>query len=306
MSFFVWSGPATALIVGSSTEEILWFSLLFLFGLVVGSFLNVCIYRLPLNKSIVTPPSSCPHCGGSIRWYDNIPLLSYLILGGKCRACKSSISIRYPLVEALTGFLFGFFFCEFVLRGGQPISVYLAYVALSSALIVSSFIDLEFYVIPNEITVWGTALVPLYSLLFPSLHPSADPLRGLTLVCNERLNAVMASLLGILVGGGLILLTALLGSLALRKEAMGMGDVKLMAMVGGVVGWKLSVMVYFLAPFFALVGSIPLLRSGKERKLPYGPFLSMATLVALLLQGPFIRFFDSRLFILSEVVKGNF
>jgi leader peptidase (prepilin peptidase)/N-methyltransferase len=294
------------LIEGASAGETLWIVTLFLFGLIVGSFLNVCIYRLPRNKSIVFPPSSCPHCGEFIKWYDNIPLLSYLMLGGRCRTCKAPISPRYPLVEALTGLIFGLFFCKFVLRGGQPLSVYIACVALSSALIVSSFVDLEFYVIPDEITLWGTALAPIYSLLFPALHPSTDPLRGIALLGNTRLDALAASLIGILVGGGLILITALLGSMALRKEAMGMGDVKLMAMVGGVVGWKLSVIIYFLAPFFALLGAIPLLWSGKERKLPYAPFLSVATLVALPFQRPLIEFFNSRLFILSEIVKEVF
>ncbi len=228
------------------------------------------------------------------------------MLGGKCRACGSPISPIYPIVEALTGFIFGLFFYRFAVKAGQPPSVYFAYIALSAALIVSSFVDLEFYVVPNEITHWGTALGPLYTLLFPSLHPSADPLRGLSLIGNDRLDAVLASLTGILAGGGIVLLTALLGGLVFRKEVMGMGDVKLMAMVGGVVGWKLSIIIYFLAPFFALVGAIPLLLSGKGRRLPYAPFLSVATLVALPLQTSLIKFLDSRLFILSEVVKALF
>ncbi|HHT9153206.1 MAG TPA: prepilin peptidase [Candidatus Hypogeohydataceae bacterium YC40] len=297
---------SSASIAGFYAEELVWFLTLFLFGLIVGSFLKVCIYRLPRGKSIVAPPSFCPHCGEFIGWYDNIPLLSYLLLGGKCRACKVHISLRYPLVESLTGLLFGFFFYEFVLREGKPLSVYIAYVALASALIVSSFVDLEFYLIPDEITVWGTVLGPIYSLLFPTLHYSANSLRGLALSGNERIDAVVASLLGILVGGGLILFTALFGSIVFRKEVMGMGDVKLMAMVGGVVGWKLSVIIYFLAPFFALALAIPLLGLEKERKLPYAPFLSIATLVVMSFQRPFVEFFDSRTFILSEVVKGLF
>lgn len=209
-------------------------------------------------------------------------------------------------MEALTGLLFGLFFCLFVLRKEQSLSVYIAYVALSSALIVSSFVDLEFYVIPDEITLWGTALGPIYSLLFPALHSSSDPLRGLVLLGNERLDAVVASFIGILTGGGLVLFTALLGAVVFKKDAMGMGDVKLMAMVGGIVGWKLSVIIYFLAPFFALLGAIPLLWLRKGRKLPYAPFLSIAALMALSFQGPFIRFLDSRLFMLSEIVKEVF
>jgi leader peptidase (prepilin peptidase)/N-methyltransferase len=293
----------SALTAGFSTEEIFWFLILFLFGLIVGSFLNVCIYRLPRGKTVVVPPSFCPHCGKTIRWYDNIPLASYLLLGGRCRICKARISLRYPFVEAITGFLFGFFFFGFVLREGQPFSVYAAYVALASALIVCSFIDLELYVIPDEITLWGTALGPFYSVLFPALHTSN---KGISLSGHERVDALASSVLGILVGGGLILLTAIFGSIAFQKEVIGMGDVKLMSMVGGVVGWKISVIIFFVAPFFALLWAVPALGLKMGQKVPYAPFLSLATLVVLSYSRPFIEFFDSRLFILSEVVKGLF
>ncbi len=293
-------------IPGTSAEEALWFFTLFLFGLVTGSFLNVCIYRLPRNRSIIAPASFCPSCGAFVKWYDNVPLLSYLLLRGKCRSCKSPISLRYPLVEALTGLLFGLLFIQFVLKQEQSLSLYVAYTALSSALIVSSFIDLEFYLIPNEITMPGIIAGPIFSFLFPGIHYPVNHLGAPLTLDYSRMDALSASFTGILIGGGIVWLTAVIGSFVFRREAMGMGDVKLMAMIGGITGWKLALMVYFLAPFFALAAAVPLFFVGKGRKIPYAPFLSMATLAALFFQRPFTKFLDSRLFILSEVVKEIF
>lgn len=269
----------------------------------MGSFLNVCIFRIPRNESIVSPSSHCPLCGRPIEWYDNIPLVSYfLLLGGKCRSCKGDIGLRYPLVEALTGLMFGAFFYSLVLRAGEPLSVYMAYSLLGCALLVSSFVDVELYIIPNEITYLGMAFGPVFSFLFPDLHHSSGSYREFGLLGGQRLDALASSLCGMLVAGGLVLLFAVLGQIAFRKEAMGMGDVKLMAMMGGVMGWKLAVIVFFLAPFFALFVSIPLLLTGglgEGRKVPYAPFLSLAALVSIPLQAPFIQFLDSRIQIFS-------
>lgn len=274
-----------------------------IFGLIVGSFLNVCIFRLPRNESIVSPGSHCPLCNEPIKWYDNIPLVSYfLILKGRCRSCGGSISLRYPLVEVLTGLMFGVFFYALVLRAGEPLSVYIAYSALGCALLALSFIDIETFIIPNEITYLGMAFGPIFSFLFPALHHSPGACGELGLFEGQRLDALASSLCGMFVAGGLVLTFALLGQVAFKKEAMGMGDVKLMAMVGGIVGWKLSVIVFFLAPFFALSVSIPLFLTGSlERgcKIPYAPFLSMAAMVSITLREPLVRFLDSRLEIFS-------
>jgi leader peptidase (prepilin peptidase)/N-methyltransferase len=277
---------------------------LLIIGLAVGSFLNVCIYRIPIGKSIIRPGSFCPLCKKPITWYDNIPIISYVLLGGRCRWCKEAISLRYPIVESLTGALFILFFYCLVIKTGEPLEVYVIYTLLGCALIVSSFIDVELYIIPNEITYAGMVSAPLFSLLFPSLHHSTGNLRVFNLLGSVRLDALAASLLGILIGGGLVLVFGVLGTLLLRKEAMGMGDVKLMAMVGGIMGWKPAVVIFFLAPFFALAVAIPLLFLGKGRTIPYAPFLSMATLVSIPYHEPFVRFLDSRLYLFSELFRG--
>ncbi|MEE9584032.1 MAG: prepilin peptidase [Candidatus Brocadiales bacterium] len=272
-------------------------------GLIAGSFLNVCIYRIPRSKSIISPGSHCPLCNGPIKWYDNIPLISYfLLLRGRCRSCGGDISLRYPLTEALTGLMFGVFFYSLVFQAGEPLSVYVAYSVLGCALLVSSFVDLESYIIPNEITYFGMVFGPVYSLLFPVLHHSSGSYRGFGVLEGQRLDALASSLGGMLVAGGLVLGFAVLGQVVFRQEAMGMGDVKLMAMIGGVTGWKLAVMVFFIAPFFALLVNIPLLLKGGMgggHKIPYAPFLSLAALVSIPLQEPLIRFLDSRIHIFS-------
>lgn len=272
------------------------------FGLIMGSFLNVCILRIPRNESIVWPGSHCSRCGGTIVWYDNIPLVSYFLLKGRCRSCSGEISPRYPLVEALTGLMFGVFFYSLVLKAGVPLSVYAAYCLLGCALLVSSFIDVELYVIPNEITYLGMVFGPVFSFIFPALHRPPGSYVAVGAMEVGRWDALASSLCGILVAGGLVLVFVVLGQIALRREAMGMGDVKLMGMIGGIVGWKLSVMVFFIAPFFALLLSLQLLLRGqleKGHKIPYAPFLSIAALVAIPLQGPLIRFLDSRIYIFS-------
>lgn len=272
-------------------------------GLIAGSFLNVCIYRIPRSESIISPGSHCPLCNGPIKWYDNIPLISYfLLLRGRCRSCGGDISLRYPLTEALTGLMFGVFFYSLVFQAGEPLSVYVAYSVLGCALLVSSFVDLESYIIPNEITYFGMVFGPVYSLLFPVLHHSPGAYRGFGVLEGQRLDALASSLGGMLVAGGLVLGFAALGQVVFRQEAMGMGDVKLMAMIGGVTGWKLAVMVFFIAPFFALLVNIPLLLKGgmgRGHKIPYAPFLSLAALVSIPLQEPLIRFLDSRIHIFS-------
>lgn len=269
----------------------------------MGSFLNVCIFRIPRSESIISPGSHCPLCGKPVRWCDNIPLVSYfLLLKGKCRSCGGDISLRYPLIEALTGLMFGVFFYSLVCQAGEPFSVYVAYSILGCALLVSSFVDVELYIIPNEVTYFGMAFGPVFSFLFPALHHSPGSYRGFGVLEGERLDALASSLCGMLVAGGLVLVFAVLGQVAFKKEAMGMGDVKLMAMIGGVVGWKLAVIVFFLAPFFALAVSVPFFLTGgleKGRRIPYAPFLSLAALVSIPLQETFIRFLDSRIEIFS-------
>ena len=239
--------------------------IVFIFGSMIGSFLNVCIHRMPKNESIVFPASHCPACKKSIFWYDNIPILSYLVLAGKCRACKTKISFRYPLVEALTALLLTALLVSF---GFTP--KFFAYSIMTCGLIVATFVDFEIQEIPDEISLGGIVVGFSLAFIFPSILGEASRLHGL-----------LSSLIGAVAGGGTIYALGAFGKLVFKKEAMGGGDVKLMAMIGSIIGWKLALLTFFIAPFLGVVpGLISKFKSGAEI-IPYGPFLSAAALVSV-------------------------
>ncbi len=237
---------------------------IFFAGLCIGSFLNVCIHRLPKGKSIVRPPSSCPACGALIRWYDNIPILSYVILHGHCRGCKASISIRYPLVELLTGLLAMITWARY--GQGVPALIYFGFIVI---LIVITFIDLDHRIIPDIISLPGIPIGFIASFGLPAVT-WAD------------------SLIGIAVGGGSLLAIAVGYQLLTGKDGMGGGDIKLLAMIGAFLGWK-GVFFTIMASSFigTVVGIAVMLRSGKGMKMavPFGPFLAMGAILYLFL-GP--------------------
>lgn len=276
----------------------------FIVGLVVGSFLNVCVYRIPRKKSLLSPGSFCPNCNAPIRWYNNIPLVSYIVLWGRCRSCKAKISVRYPVIELLTGYVFVHLYYVFIQSRHESLFILIIYIALCCALIISTFIDLESNIIPNEITFVGIPLALILSLAYPGLHNAQDTLRYFSLIGINRFDAFIASLIGLLVGGGLIFFCSVLGKLAFKKDAMGFGDVKLMSMIGGIVGWKLSVVIFFVAPFFGLLMAIPVLIVKKRHLIPYGPFLSLATLVCILNQDYFIRLINMYVQVFSVLFTG--
>ena len=231
-----------------------------LLGLVLGSFMNVCIYRIPRKESIVYPSSHCPECGTPIRFRDNIPLLSFLLLGGKCRFCKKSIPLQYPVVEGISGLLS----LALVLKTGLTLSYpFLLLFVLS--LVTISIIDLQQMIIPDVITIPGM-LVGLGVSLFPFSPPWYE------------------SLIGLLAGGGGLLLVALAYYWISGKEGMGGGDVKLLAMIGAWMGWKALPLVLLLSSLSGtLVGALFLLIQGKgfRLRIPFGPFLSMGGVAAL-------------------------
>jgi len=267
-----------------------------LLGLVVGSFLNVCIFRLPRNcMSIVKPRSRCPKCLTWIAWYDNLPVVSWTLLGGKCRHCKNPISIRYTLVELLTGLLFLYAGYRALYAAGTPgwqQGVRFAVEAwFLSALIVSTFIDLEFRILPDEITLSGVVIGLAASVAFPFLQ-SALP----SMIREEHLAALTASALGAVVGGGSIYLVGILGKWVFRKEAMGFGDVKYMAMVGAVLGWRGVLLTFMIA---CLCGSIfgigKLIATRRMGYVPFGPFLSVGALTMLFFTPEVNRMLDAYL-----------
>ncbi len=240
------------------------------FGLVVGSFLNVCICRLPKDESVVSPPSHCPSCSYQIRWYDNIPLVSYLVLRGKCRGCGTHISLQYPLVELLNAALSFFLFLRF-----GPTLAFAALFLFCSALVVITFIDFEHQIIPDEISLSGIVIGFILSFF----------LKG-----HSWLN----SLLGILLGGGSLLLVAYTYQRVTGKDGMGGGDIKLLAMMGAFLGWKAVPFIIFAS---SLVGSVIgislMLFQKKDAKLaiPFGPYLAFAAVLYIFYGRPLIRWY---------------
>jgi leader peptidase (prepilin peptidase) / N-methyltransferase len=231
--------------------------LYFLIGLFIGSFLNVCIYRLPKGESILFPPSRCPDCNHRLGVIDLIPVISYLFLRGRCRYCQSSISIRYPMVELLTGIIFFFISKTFI---NYQLFFYLIF---ASILIVISFIDLKDRVIPDSLSVGGIIM----GLIFNAINHN-----------------FVSALLGATIGFAALFLIAKIGKLVFKKEAMGEGDFYLAALLGAFLGWKLLLVAVFAAFLFGGGVSILLLISGRVKigqELPFGPALCVGGLGAL-------------------------
>ncbi len=264
-------------------------------GLIIGSFLNVCIYRIPEGISLLWPASKCVNCSKRVVWYDNIPVLSYLFLKGKCRHCQHKISALYPITEIITGIVFLSLFHSVILAKGDLISVYIFYLIFCCLLIVGSIVDLKLYIIPNEITYTGLILAPIASLLCVGSRNLNNAQGYFDNSANQWLASLQASIIGIFVAGGMIFLCGVIGKLVLRKDAMGFGDVKLMGVIGGFIGWKLAVATFFLAPFFGLLFGIPRLISKRGKVIPYGPFLSLAAFICLLFQDVTVGIIDNYL-----------
>jgi leader peptidase (prepilin peptidase)/N-methyltransferase len=374
-----------------------WFYIPFLFaiGACVGSFLNVVVYRLPRGMSIVAPPSHCPECETPLRWFDNIPVLGWILLGGKCRYCHKPISMRYPMVEAITGFLFVFYYVMFFMLGigapaGMTWPIYGLDMALISGLLAATIIDAELFIIPAGIP-WTLAIagiavhaivdqpgspgslmqspavlalalggmvgviisivllrLKILPLSFPEgdlleferaeleeqatkakqsgddgpevppefppakvraeirkemlflmppmilgglsviLYAHVQPIKGMWIAAArvDWLNAALGAALGAMVGAMVVWLTRILGSYALGKEAMGLGDMHLMLGVGAVLGGGAATITFFIAPFSAIVVGLYLLIAHSRRQLPFGPYLSLSAGIVMLFYAP--------------------
>ncbi|MDI6743229.1 MAG: prepilin peptidase [Smithella sp.] len=227
----------------------------FIFGSAVGSFLNVCIFRLPAKTSIIKPGSRCPNCLKPLRFYDNIPIISYILLRGKCRDCGEKISWRYPLVELLTGLLTVMLFLKF----GFTVEFFVFFLFVA-VLIVITFIDLDHQIIPDILTLPG---IPLFFLA------------AVFLVKVPWLEA----LLGLIIGGGTLLVIALAYELIAKREGMGGGDIKLLAMIGGFLGWKSLIFILLCSSLLGAVVGLSLIIINKQDMkyaVPFGPFLAAA------------------------------
>lgn len=245
------------------------FVVIFVFGVVIGSFLNVCIFRLPESNSIVKPSSRCPRCHHPIRFYDNIPLVSYLILKGKCRDCGERISWRYPLVEFVTAILALFLFSKFYFSPD-----FLVFFFFSAVLIVITFIDLDHQIIPDILTLPG---IPVFFLLgvFVLKVPWTD------------------AIIGLLAGGGILFAIALSYELITKREGMGGGDIKLLAMIGGFLGWKSLIFTLLVSSLLGAIAGIILMiiyKQNMKYAVPFGPFLSAAAVAYIFFGDIFMQF----------------
>jgi leader peptidase (prepilin peptidase)/N-methyltransferase len=254
--------------------------LVFWFGACMGSFLNVCIYRIPREESVISPGSHCPHCNHAIRWYDNIPLISFCVLRARCRNCQGTISPRYVIVESLIAVLFVMVWlklnpapflamthiCHFAIIPIFWLAVF--------GLALGTFVDLEHMIIPDRVSLGGIVLGLGLSTLVPSLQGQPDAYGGF-----------VSSLLGGSLGVGLLWAIAVLGKLAFRKDAMGMGDVKLMGAIGAFLGWPAVVFTLMASSFLGAGFGVSMILAGKKEmqsRIPFGPYIATAALIWML------------------------
>lgn len=243
-------------------------------GLVVGSFLNVCIARWPEDESVVTPRSHCRRCLEPIKWYDNVPVLSYLLLGRRCRACKAVIPLRYPLVELLTAGL-----ALAVLAAGFEPRLAILMFALGAALLVVTFIDIDHRIIPDAITLPSILVGPAAAFVLDHI-------------------SVTDSLAGIVVGGGILWLVATLYEKLRGREGMGMGDVKLLAMIGGMLGLQGALFTLLLSSVAGATAGLVLVAAKRTRldtEMPFGPFLALGALVYMFYGTALVAWYFGRL-----------
>ncbi len=253
----------------------------FVFGLLVGSFLNVCIHRWPKDQSVVSPRSRCPHCEAQIAWYDNIPLLSYSFLRGRCRACGTWISIRYPIVELLNGLLYAYLLWRF---GAEPGVAKMA--VFGSMMLILIFTDLIEYILPDEITLGGLVLGLALS---PFLHLGRGPVRFFLTLAGKQwaqwtVSLAESALAALVVGGFLFLLGEAYYRLR-HREGLGFGDVKMMAMVGAFWGLGDSILTLIIGSIVGSAVGIAIVIVGGKKwtyELPFGSYLGAAALVVML------------------------
>ncbi len=247
-----------------------------LLGAILGSFANVCIWRMPRDESIVRPPSHCPRCGHRLAWWENVPVLSYLFLRGRCRTCRERISVRYPLVELFT-ILLSLLVWWWT---GDPIDYLLYFCLLFVPLVIVTVIDLEHRIIPDEISLPGIPVgIAVHTITHASMGYGWAALDGL---------------LGALVGGGVLFLVAFAYEKLKKQEGLGGGDIKLIAMLGAFLGWRAAILTLFAA---SLLGSIVglilvlILRKGMKYAIPFGPFLVAGGMLYFFFGNNFLRWY---------------
>ena len=247
----------------------------FLFGIVIGSFLNVCIYRIPKGESLAAKGSACQSCGAKLTVLDLIPVLSYIAIGGKCRHCKAKISIQYPIIETITGIIFLLLYLKYGLEW-----ITLVYAAMASLLIVITLIDYRHMIIPNGLVIAG--LVVGAAQLIASIFT------------NGIFDGWLVYTIGFFAGGLPLFLIAAFCTYVLKKDAIGGGDIKLMAFAGLILGWKLIIPAYFIGIIVGAILSVVLLATGRKKRgdeIPFGPFLCLGIAVSMFFGNEIINWY---------------
>ncbi|MDF7800195.1 prepilin peptidase [Pontiellaceae bacterium B1224] len=246
-----------------------WTVVVFILGACLGSFLNVCIYRIPAELSVVKPRSRCPKCMTDLAWKDNIPIFGWLALRGKCRYCSVPISPRYPLIELLTAILFTLVWLVYPYQ-----LVVVPYCLLVFGLIFGSMVDFDEMWIPDRVTIGGEILGPIFSFLIPAMHGA-----------DTRMEGLILSLIGLAVGFGSLWLVSVIGKLVLKKDAMGFGDVKLMGCLGAFLGWESVIFIVFVSSLLGTIVGVTFIATGNKEwqsKIPFGPYISLAAILWML------------------------
>lgn len=279
-----------------------WLVTLFVVGATIGSFLNVCIYRIPVGKSLIWPPSHCGNCFTPVG-FDNIPIIGFLLVGGHCRHCGVRLSLQYPLVELLSAVMAPLGYWVWVVQRHEPLPLAGIYVALVLTLVVVTFIDLRWRIIPDRISYGLMITGPLLSLVYPRLMATglndfagASKLRGLGptlewLSRHPHPGALVASLLGLAAAGVFILVIRTLGTMVFGKEAMGLGDAKLLAGICGLLGYKVIPLIFLLAVFIGAVVGVTVFLRTRRRDIPFGPYLAAGAVTVMFFGNPIWKWY---------------
>lgn len=271
----------------TGVPEFVAYAIVFALGAIIGSFLNVVIHRVPNEQSIVFPNSACPSCGTAIKIYDNIPVLSWLMLRGKCRACSQPISARYPAVELLNATLFALVYWHTGVSPMLPVDL-----AFVSAIVVLIFIDAEHMILPNVITypllLIALAVRVVFPIVFTANYFSDTTFFPATYFAGQPawLVSLFGAIIGALVGGGSLWLVGAIWKRLRGVDAMGLGDVKMMFGVGALLGWRQAFLAIFLGAFSGAIIGLVLIARQKEKdfqaQIPFGIFLGLGSILALL------------------------
>ncbi len=275
-------------------QQIVYSVVVFCFGAALGSFLNVVVYRLPRGKSLIWPPSHCPKCYHELSMAsENVPIIGWFMVRGKCRYCGEPLSFRYPLVEFLTACLVLASYLYLVRYHGRPLGQFIVWTGLALALVACALTDLSGWMVPDVITKPGLALAPVACLLVPTMMPPIHS--ALEWPEHQRLQALAGCAVGMAVGAGFLYLAGILGKRIFGREAMGLGDVKLLGMVGGYLGWQGFLYTFIIGSMVALaltligtVGKLEMLRS-QRGEVKYVPGLALGAIAFMVWQEPLVN-----------------